>query len=542
MYRPELNPGEQIMMSSPGVIVKDVSFDAFLTNKRIIFAKKSDDIYERKELVFPLNLVKKYEPLADPSGTPTIEFSIQKPNGGLGELILKFAQTNDYRYSERDEWVDKLRRAVPASPDTQFQGRQDFQNQRKENIPPYGAPPGNIPGADRGFSNPPQHRPGFENQNQYNNRGEMPPRREPYSPPAMNRQPVESDRDPYGRNSGYNERERYGNMPPRGERMPPLAHGEKSPKKPVFCRYCGSSIPEGSLFCPSCGQKSESMQAAPQSGPSFPPAEDPYNRREPVRPPRRMPENTSRRDYSGGPSLADDPEFRGKGRSSRPQMPPDPYGPSSKKARKEQQKAYRDSEKQRMKEAKFAEKERKKAMKHGGRGYDSYGYRESRMPEGLPKIIGAVVAVVVILAVVFYAFNSGIIGGSGPVNPGKTTPSSGDSSSPGSYSPINTGDLNVSKSFGSWNIQVLHDGGWKGSYSVNGVTTTITDEDGDSTIYGYKQITIDNPSGTIEVTASKTVPGDTNELLVDIIDPKGHYAASERTNDDYGTVTASATV
>ncbi|MBO7388099.1 MAG: hypothetical protein J6T90_00850, partial [Methanomicrobium sp.] len=105
---PAMSPGEEILKTSPDVTVKNTLFDAFLTNKRIIFAKKTDDLYAKKELVFPVNLVRKYDPASDQSGTPIIDLGIQKPDGSMGELILKFSQNNGYRYAERDEWIDLL--------------------------------------------------------------------------------------------------------------------------------------------------------------------------------------------------------------------------------------------------------------------------------------------------------------------------------------------------------------------------------------------------------------------------------------------------
>ena len=113
---PAMSPGEEILKTSPDVTVKNTLFDAFLTNKRIIFAKKTDDLYAKKELVFPVNLVRKYDPSSDQSGTPIIDLGIQKPDGSMGELILKFSQNNGYRYAERDEWIDLLKRLNSGAP------------------------------------------------------------------------------------------------------------------------------------------------------------------------------------------------------------------------------------------------------------------------------------------------------------------------------------------------------------------------------------------------------------------------------------------
>ncbi|MBN2734367.1 MAG: hypothetical protein JXQ82_05900 [Methanomicrobiaceae archaeon] len=527
-----MNPGEEIVRTSPDVTVKNAPFDALLTNKRIIFVKKTDDLYEKKELVFPLNLIRRFEPRADQAGTPTIEFSIQKPGGDLGDLILRFTQTGDYRYSERDEWIEKLKRIVPPELEMQPKGPV-FQTKKSEPEPLFQKNYGNIPTIqNQGYNAPPPVQQEYPQMHQ----NTMPPRPEPSE---HMRPPLHETRNPY-EPAGYSS----SGVPPAGSPggiRPPGSPGATPviSDKPSFCRFCGYKIPPGSMFCPSCGRKTEAQTPPPQQDFARPPP--PPSAQHPPVPPQSAVKNpyaqNQRNSYGPPPagfSIADDPAVinQKKGGRQRPPAPP--------RALKNEQKAYRAAEKQRLKEAKQAEKEHKKAVKKRGGSYDPYAYKESRIPEGLPKIIGIVAAVVVILAFVLFAVNSGMLSGSGSTQApsSNTGTQSSESESAAGYTP---GTTAVSNNFGTWHIQIIYSGQWSGSYTVNGVKTTITDDDGLSEIFGYKDILLNNPSGTIEVTATKD-DGGTGILMVDIINQKGQYAASGSTTSSSSTAAVSAAV
>lgn len=575
MYRPQLNPGEEVIKTSPDVIVKNVLFDAFLTNKRIIFVKKSEELYEKKELVFPINLVRNFDPKTDQAGTPTIEFLIQKPSGENGNLILKFAQSGDYRYFERDEWIEKLKIITTQAQNKNSYGAFSSGPDRTSQSAPVYNPPGPGTGGNIGYEREAPHlnpRQGFEpsgrppvapppvppyesrRNDSYGQPPKMPPVHEdnrqspPRSPPAgypnqyhniQNRPPVpphESHMPP---------------VPPRGGmQTPPAGYDAGTVNKPSFCGYCGAKMPSGSVFCPSCGKKAESHSSKQQNAGGYgaSPHTQNLNQRPPV-PDRNAPdrymrggpdESFQRRappmppvpPKNGGFSLADDPEFQNMRGNKRSLRNSKPQGNLS----KAQEKAYKASEKQRLKEQKQYEKEQRKAVKsRGQRQRDPYGYKESRLPENLPMIIGGVVAVIVVIAVVMFALNSGMF--SGENSPSPTNP--GSSSSPAAdYTP---GSTSVSENFGTWHIQIIYSGQWSGSYSVNGVKTTITDDDGEPAIYGYKDIKLENPSGTITVTTVKD-DGGSGVLMVDVINQKGQYAASGSSTASSDSVTVSATV
>lgn len=533
MYRPSLRPGEELVRSSPDVTVKNVPFDAFLTNKRMIFVKKTEDFQERKELVFPLNLVKDFKPSSDDSGTPDIRFSIEKPSGEVGDLILRFIQTGDYRYAERDDWIESLR---TLSNGDVIRPNPSERNMFSESRPPVERPPETgIPGfSDAGNS-----------------------REDSFisSPPAFNR-----DQD-----NSYS-------RPPQPPSPPPSsfpdsrASAAPGPQKTQFCRFCGAKIPSGSSFCPSCGGKIEEKSEA-QHGPGFsqqtpPPAPSgqagygypPVSTSSPPPPPVRQEDNRGfvsppppppsggQAGYGrqpgyppqdGGISLSGDQGYGYGGRDQ--QMSPRDH----KSMIKEQAKA----EKARQKEEARYQKEQRKAMKashKGGGGRDPYGYRESRVSGGIPKIAIIAVAVIAVLAVVGYAFSSGMIGGNGGGQPAQPS-SSGDSQS--STEPVinEPGSTTISSNFGTYYLGVYYPGEWSGSYTVNGVETRIPDDPDSDVVFGTKEITLENAGGTITLTVKKEEDIST-PLEAEIRNQKGVTVASDKTTAGYGEITISTTV
>lgn len=532
MYRPSLRPGEELVKTSPGVNVKNVPFDAFLTSKRIIFVKQTDSLQERKELVFPLNLVRDFQPSSDESGTPAIRFSIEKPSGEVGDLILKFIQTGDYRYAERDDWIEDLKSVSRGVvPRHAAGGQKPF----PEEMPPRASPPSyaahnrdaDLFGAGPEVHSPPS--PEYRQPPPVSHADDWHSAPQDFGQPPRPQSHAE-DRDSVPQNF------RQPSPAPQASSSNPVAGGTK----PVFCRFCGAKVPPGSVFCPSCGGKQEQQpemhrqsfsesSSRPQAAgrqpfsPPPPPAQrhSGYGDNGFVSPP---PPSQSRESYGqqhgypprdGGMSLADD---RAYGSESGGQMSP--------KRQKSMMKEQAKADKARMKEQARAEKGRQKAMKKsqkgGGYGYDDpYGYKESRLPE--PKIIIIAVAVIAVIAVAGYAFSSGMIGGDTNVGSqaGSTqTPSSSSSGSTGSSA--NVGSTTTSETYGNWYFGVFYPGEWSGTYTVNGQTTTITDNSGESEIYGSKPtIQLGTFSGTVEITANILDEGSGGTLSVYLYNDKG---------------------
>ena len=502
MYRPSLRPGENLIKTSPGVTVKNVLFDAFLTSKRIIFVKKTDDLQERKELVFPLNLVKDFKPSSDQSGTPDIRFSIEKPSGEVGDLVLRFVQTGDYRYAERDDWIENLKNLSRGITPRGSSGGQDLFSvdpapgaisQKPTGLyDDGGAPGGYDPDPVYGVSMPAD--PGF---------GTAAGGFAPPPPPVQ---------DPYAPRPGPG----------------------PDPQAPVFCRFCGAKVPQGSAFCPSCGGKLEQQAGMQPPAVSREPVYRPPAGQPPVSPPPppvqsggggfvapppppppgqagfgRQPGYNPR---DGGISMADDRAYDGASMSQK----------DHKVMMKQQAKA----EKARLKEHKMAQK---------SAGYDPYGYSESRMPE--PKVLIMIVAVIAVIAFAGYAFTSGMLGGGGggdPSSPAQTPGNTDVTTNP--TNPL--GSASTSDTYGNWYFSIFYPGEWSGSYTVNGATKTITDDFGESPLYGAKpNQQLGTFSGTVVVTANILDEGAGGNLEISLYDEKGKEVAKEISSGSSNTVT-----
>ena len=531
---PAMSPGEEILKTSPDVTVKNTLFDAFLTNKRIIFAKKTDDLYAKKELVFPVNLVRKYDPSSDQSGTPIIDLGIQKPDGSMGELILKFSQNNGYRYAERDEWIDLLKRINSGAP----MGHAAPQNN------PYnpagtaaaagmgvgmGAAAGSMgqPGMHGGMQGgmPPQNnqfgqRPPMQNAGQPGMHGGMPGGMPPQNNQFGQRPPMQNAGQP-GMPGGM-----QGGMPPQnnqfGQRPPMQNAGQPG----MHGGMQGGMPPQNNQF----GQRPPMQNQGPQGRGGMPGGMPPQNNQFGQRPPMQNREPQGR----GGYSLADDPEFAGQNRGGRRGAPQDvPLGMDPR-----MKKQMREEEKRRAKEEKLAEKERKKAMKQQmrGGGYDDYGYKERRMPD--IKIIAGVVLAIIVIAVVAVVFMNGGLG-SGSGSSSSASSSSGSSSSSGTPAAASG---STSKSYGTWNIDVYCPGVWTGSYTVNGVETQFTMPDGSTTMEGtVNDVLIYPTGGTITVKVTKA--GEARFIDVDIQNEKGQTKGSaSSTKTGSNTITAEVTL
>ncbi len=545
---PAMSPGEEILKTSPDVTVKNTLFDAFLTNKRIIFAKKTDDLYAKKELVFPVNLVRKYDPASDQSGTPIIDLGIQKPDGSMGELILKFSQNNGYRYAERDEWIDLLKRINSGAPMGHAAPQSNPYSPAGNTAAAagmgmgMGAAAGSMgqPGMHGGMQGgmPPQNnfgqRPPMQNQGPHGMQGGMPPQNNFGQRPPM--QNAGHPGMPGGMQGGMPPQNNFGQRPPMQNQGPQGMQGGMPPQNNFGQRppmqnqgpqgrggMPGGMPPQNDGF----GQRPPMQNQGPQGRGGMPggmPQQNNFGQRPPMQ--NREPQGR------GGYSLADDPEFAGqnRGRRGAPQDMPLGMDPAMKKR-------MREEEKRRAKEEKLAEKERKKAMKQQmrGGGYDDYGYKESRMPD--VKIIAGVVLAIIVIAVVAVVFMNGGLslgGSSGSSGSGSSGSSSG--------TPVAPGSTKTSESYGTWNIDVYCPGVWTGKYTVDGVEHQFTMPDGSTTMEGtVNNVLIYPTGGTITVTATKAA--EAPFLDIDIQNEKSQTKGSaSSTQTGSNTVTATVTL
>ena len=221
MGDPELRSDETILLRTPGVFVKSIAFEGYLTNKRIILIDRVKNLLPQKEI--PLVTIKDIEPGENAIRDQIITLSILAKNGETRQMILTFSrQTGGNRIKERNEWVRLLKENTSSSIDQVI---------RKV-----------IPGAGPVVKKA---------------EPAVPPRLEVVSPPVSKNVPPAA-KPPI--------KKVVESAPPvkkiiesRPEPIPPLASKEVSsapaPSFGTYCSRCGNRVPEGSGFCNRCGSQ-----------------------------------------------------------------------------------------------------------------------------------------------------------------------------------------------------------------------------------------------------------------------------------------------
>jgi len=105
-----LEYNESIYSSSKDIIVKDIIFDAYLTNRKLIL----ENIADGKIFQYDIDLIKKYQAESDKDGNPSINFFVTGSQNKTKNLILKFASNNQLRNYERDQWINSLNKIRPS--------------------------------------------------------------------------------------------------------------------------------------------------------------------------------------------------------------------------------------------------------------------------------------------------------------------------------------------------------------------------------------------------------------------------------------------
>jgi hypothetical protein len=107
MDLPELKPGEKGLIKSPGVQIKGVPFNAFLTSERVIIRSSGGDTPVQKDI--PIDTIESVEPRESEEGDPLLELSVFSSRGEIKRMIIAFAQEGGpARKDERDRWVLKV--------------------------------------------------------------------------------------------------------------------------------------------------------------------------------------------------------------------------------------------------------------------------------------------------------------------------------------------------------------------------------------------------------------------------------------------------
>jgi hypothetical protein len=224
MGDPELRSDETILLRTPGVFVKSIAFEGYLTNKRIILIDRIKNLLPQKEI--PLVTIKDIEPGENAIRDQIITLSILAKSGETRQMILTFSrQTGGNRIKERNEWVRLLKENTSSSIDQVI---------RKV-----------IPGSRPVVKKP---------------EPAVSPRLEVVSPPIVS-PPVSKNVPPAAKPPIKKVVE---SSPPvkkiiesRPETPRPLALKEvpsaSEPSFGTYCSRCGNRVPEGSGFCNRCG-------------------------------------------------------------------------------------------------------------------------------------------------------------------------------------------------------------------------------------------------------------------------------------------------
>jgi len=233
MDDPELHGDEEILMRTQGVHVKSISFEAILTNKRIILVDRIKNVLPPKEI--PLATIQSVESGENAIRDLVISLGVITKTGGTRQMVLTFSREGGgNRVKERDEWIRQIRAHLTPS----------FEQVIRKVIP-------GMENIQTGQPRVPQRT--YETVNA----PATPARQTGFSPSV--KKIVEN--------------------PPESWQAPaPVPSPAPEGILGTYCTKCGTRVPEGSGFCNKCGTRivlpGESHQApvvAPQA-PSVPAA------------------------------------------------------------------------------------------------------------------------------------------------------------------------------------------------------------------------------------------------------------------------------
>ena len=133
MDDPELQGDEQILIRTQGVHVKSISFEAILTNKRIILVDRLKNLLPPKEI--PLATIQSIEGGENAIRDLVITLGVITKTGGARQMVLTFSRAGGgNRVKERDEWVRHIRAHLTPS----------FEQVVRKVIPGIGTPPAEL--------------------------------------------------------------------------------------------------------------------------------------------------------------------------------------------------------------------------------------------------------------------------------------------------------------------------------------------------------------------------------------------------------------
>ncbi|MFA6362459.1 zinc-ribbon domain-containing protein [Methanoregula sp.] len=199
MDDPELQGDEQFLIRTQGVHVKSGSFEAILTNKRIILVDREKNILTPKEI--PLATIQSVASGENAIRDLVITLGLITKTGGTRQMVLTFfREGGGNRIKERDEWVRQIRAHLTPSFEQGIRkvipGSEMPPTEQNPVLPPVSETPGSSPTAKKIVD---------------------------YSPEP-------------------------GRAPPATSPASECAFG-------IYCTRCGTKVPEGSGFCNKCGTR-----------------------------------------------------------------------------------------------------------------------------------------------------------------------------------------------------------------------------------------------------------------------------------------------
>ncbi len=243
MGDPELRSDEKVLVRTPGVYVKSIPFEGILTNKRIILIDRAKNLLPPKEI--PLITIKEVESGENAIRDQIVTLSVMAKTGETRQMILTFSrQAGGNRIKERDAWIKIIRENASSS----------FDQVIRNVIPrPEAAPRRTEPAAGQRYE------------------ADHSPLQQPAAPTGYNRLA----------GTGMDDFSPVRRVVTAGPAAPvPPAPVARQPETPVpgptvFCPKCGNRVPADSVFCNRCGSSITpvppvSMPVQTPAAPAFP--------------------------------------------------------------------------------------------------------------------------------------------------------------------------------------------------------------------------------------------------------------------------------
>ena len=227
MDDPELYGNERILIRTEKVHVKSISFEAILTNKRIIFINRVKNILSQKEI--PLVTVQNVEAGENAIRETLITLTVVTNSRERKQMVLTFSrESGGNRAKERNEWVQLINENITPSFE-QVVRTVNPSIDPAENAGPV--PPQKIRIA----------------------RSPLPPIPAARYEPPTKPQPVKNSETPLSSQA-----------PAQSVAHAPVPTTSPSLTLGTYCSKCGAKVPEDSGFCDKCGSRIIVLGAVPQ--------------------------------------------------------------------------------------------------------------------------------------------------------------------------------------------------------------------------------------------------------------------------------------